>query len=251
MMGISNITVLYAILAVTSLCAGVSSTSLTDNSSTVDQRYTRPLGVNKGIEALTNISSNRIINGDNENDTDEDDGNDNASGDGDDDTDDGGDNDGDEDDGGNNNDATASPTAAPSSKVTDATVSPTSSGTSKNPETPAPTAAKPAPPAPAPAPAPAPDSSDESNTYRLVLSSILLTVWCLVLIIFFWTLRAEIPAFCVKVWMHLRTHGIKGCCSCFRRGGSNSSDGGNLNNIIFDPEEEQRNSLSQQLLSDE
>ena len=74
-MGLSNITVLYAILAVTSLCSGVSSTSLNDNSSTVDQRYTKPLGVNKGFEALTNISSNRIINGD-ENDADEDDGND-------------------------------------------------------------------------------------------------------------------------------------------------------------------------------
>jgi hypothetical protein len=237
MMGLSNITVLYAILAVTSLCAGVSSTSLSDNSSTVavDRRYTKPLGVNKGIKALTNISSNRIINGD-ENDADGDDGNDSGDGD----TDDG---DGDEDDGGNNTSPTAATTAAPSSKVTEATSSPTSTGT------PAPTAAKPAPPAPAPAPTP--DSSHESNTYRLVLSSILLTVWCIVLIIFFWTLRAEIPAFLIKVWMHLRTHGIKGCCSCFRRGGSNSSDGGNLNDIIFDPEEEQRNSLSQQLLSDE
>jgi len=247
MMGLSNITVLYAILAVTSLCAGVSSTSLSDNSSTVavDQRYTKPLGVNKGIEALTNISSNRIINGD-ENDADGDDGNDSGDGDTDDgsdsDTDDG---DGDEDDGGNSTSPTAATTAAPSSKVTEATSSPTSTGT------PAPTAAKPAPPAPAPAPAPTPDSSHESNTYRLVLSSILLTVWCIVLIIFFWTLRAEIPVFLIKVWMHLRTHGIKGCCSCFRRGGSNSSDGGNLNDIIFDPEEEQRNSLSQQLLSDE
>lgn len=231
MMGLSNITVLYAILAVTSLCAGVSSTSLSDNSSTVDQRYTKPLGVNKGIEALTNISSNRIINGD-ENDADGDDGNDSGDGDTD---------DGDEDDGGSSTSPTAATTAAPSSKVTEATSSPTSTGT------PAPTAAKPAPPAPAPTP----DSSHESNTYRLVLSSLLLTVWCIVLIIFFWTLRVEIPAFLIKVWMHLRTHGIKGCCSCFRRGGSNSSDGGNLNDIIFDPEEEQRNSLSQQLLSDE
>lgn len=237
MMGLSNITVLYAFLAVTSLCSGVSSTSLNDNSSAVDQRYTKPLGVNKGFEALTNISSNRIINGD-ENDADEDDGN--NSGDGD--TDDGSDNDGDEDDDGSN----SSPTSAPTNKVTEAIVTPAPTGTNA---TSAPTAAKPAPPAPAPTPTP--DSSDESNTYRRVLSSILLTVWCIVLIIFFWTLRAEIPAFCIKIWMHLRTNGIKGCCSCFRRGGSNSSDGGNLNDIIFDPEEEQRNSLSQQLLADE
>lgn len=192
MKGLTNITVLYAILAVTSLC-GVTCTSLIDKSSTVDQRYNRPLGINDGIQALTKISSNRNVDGDNENGTDEDDGNDSG------DSDDEGDNNGDEDDGGKDNDDTASPTAttteAPTSKVTEATPIPTIT-----PETPAPTAAKPAEPSSSPVapPAPAPDSS-ETNKYRFILSCIILTVWCIVLIIFCWTLRVEIPEFCIKV----------------------------------------------------
>mmetsp|Transcript_10656 Transcript_10656/g.19899 ORF Transcript_10656/g.19899 Transcript_10656/m.19899 type:complete len:114 (+) Transcript_10656:186-527(+) len=87
----------------------------------------------------------------------------------------------------------------------------------------------------APSSAPIPAATSENSL--IILSWVVLSVGMLVFTIFIWNIRNQIKDFLVKCWSTVR-------------GGRHSNDHGptTLNDIIFDPEEEQRASLSESLL---
>jgi len=89
------------------------------------------------------------------------------------------------------------------------------------------------------------------NVSKVILSYLILSTWIIAVLFFFIALRKEIHTFFAKCWTGFREDGISGCCFCFSRRSSRSSRRStNLNDIIFDPEDEQRASLSESLLAD-
>ncbi|GFH58014.1 predicted protein [Chaetoceros tenuissimus] len=74
-----------------------------------------------------------------------------------------------------------------------------------------------------------------NQTSVVILSWILVAVTCIVFVFSFWTLRQQIKEMIVKCWTRTRAD-------------RSSNQTSTLNDIIFDPEEEQRASLAESLL---
>eukprot|EP00979_Chaetoceros_neogracilis_P004483 scaffold787_cov285-Chaetoceros_neogracile.AAC.47 len=80
------------------------------------------------------------------------------------------------------------------------------------------------------------DAPKRSERAVIILSWFLVSVGVTVFVIFFWTLKVQIKEFIVKCWTTTRADTSSG------------NQASTLNDIIFDPEEEQQASLSQSLL---